>query len=236
MNQHVAVTKRASELLFDGYPEPLIKKAKEVLQSSSDDGELEDRFSWFRSINGSKKSHGYFNMDSGKEDSSRYGLIRTWNYRDRMNSSHGECGKYDGFTGELLPTKIRKDHRLRLFLVELCRAVSFEFDREEEVHGVMGYRFVGDARSMDDPCSEDRELLPSGVINITQCKQGAPHYVSFPHFFLADGYYRGGIEGMNPDEERHQSFLTIEPKTGTVLKSSLRLQVNALLQQYSGVA
>ncbi|XP_065076494.1 protein peste-like [Ochlerotatus camptorhynchus] len=233
--QRVVVTKRASELLFDGYPEPFIKKAKEVFQSSSD-GELEDRFSWFRSINGSKKFHGYFNMDSGKEDSSRYGLVHTWNYRDRVNSSRGECGKYDGFTEELFPTKIRKDHRLRLFLMELCRVVSFGFEREEVIHGVMGYRFVGEARSVDDQCSDDKEHLPSGVINITECKLGAPHYASFPHFFLADGYYRGGIDGMNKDEERHQSFFTIEPKTGTVLKSSLRLQINALLQQYSGVA
>nr|XP_019564534.2 protein peste-like isoform X2 [Aedes albopictus]XP_029733362.1 protein peste-like isoform X1 [Aedes albopictus] len=237
LEQKVLVTQQAGELLFDGYREPMIGEMLEVLGATPQYGQdVEDRFGWFRAVNGSKKFHGFFNMNTGKEDASRYGLIRQWNYRDRAAFGRGRCGLYDGFAGELFPTKIRHDQALRMFMMELCRAVSFEFDREEEVHGVLGYRFVANERTMDDVCFEDKEFLPRGVINVTDCKDGAPLFASYPHFYAADERYAAEMEGMHPDGERHQSFVTIEPKTGTVLRSSIRLQINALLQRYSGVA
>ncbi|XP_062546346.1 protein peste-like [Armigeres subalbatus] len=237
LEQNVLVTQRASELLFDGYPEPMIQEMLHVLEATPQYGqEVDDRFSWFRAMNGSKKFHGFFNMDSGKEDASRYGLIRQWNYRDRATIGHESCATYEGFAGELFPTKIRSDQVLRVFLMELCRAVVFEFDREEEILGVVGYRFVANERTVDDVCNKDKQLLPRGAINITDCRDGAPFYASFPHFYAADGFYGSGIEGMNPDGARHQSFITIEPKSGTVLRSSIRLQINALLQRYGGIA
>lgn len=40
---------------------------------------------------------------------------------------------------------------------------------------------------------------------------GAPIVVSFPHFYQADERYINAIEGMNPNEEEHETYLDINP-------------------------
>lgn len=52
---------------------------------------------------------------------------------------------------------------------------------------------------------------PSGALNISSCRYGAPAFVSMPHFYLADASYRDAITGMSPDKEKHQISMTIEP-------------------------
>ncbi|XP_053698150.1 protein peste-like [Sabethes cyaneus] len=241
--QEILVTRTAGELLFEGYSEPMIQRAQEILTFIGEDIPFEGRFSWFHTINASKKAYGVFNMDSGRDDSSQYGLIRAWNYKSKTDSASGECGKFRGFSGEIFPTKIRKDRPLGIFTPEMCRMVSFEFEREEEIHGVKAYRFVGSERTVDNgslyaenQCNFGGEWMPSGVINITECRLGAPFYMSFPHFYLADSYYREHIDGMKPDKERHQFFFSIEPTTGVVLNGSVRFQVNVLLRQFPSIA
>lgn len=52
---------------------------------------------------------------------------------------------------------------------------------------------------------------PSGALNISSCKYGAPAFVSMPHFYLADPTYRNAITGMSPDREKHEISMVIEP-------------------------
>ncbi|XP_055615548.1 protein peste-like [Toxorhynchites rutilus septentrionalis] len=241
--QDIFVSRTARELLFDGYPEPMIKRAQEILSFIGEDIQFDGRFSWFHTINGSKKAYGHFNIDTGRDDPTRYGLIRAWNFKSRADFADGECGKFQGFSGDIFPTKIRKDRPLGIFTPEMCRMVSFEFEREEDVLGIKGYRFVGSERTIDNgslyaenQCNFGGEFMPSGVINITECRLGAPFYMSFPHFHLADPFYRDQMEGMMPDKERHQFFFTIEPTTGLVLNASVRFQINVLLQKYPAIA
>ncbi|XP_055608808.1 protein peste-like [Uranotaenia lowii] len=241
--QGVVVTKTASELMFEGYPEPMIDRATEIMKFIGEEIPFEGRFSWFHTINASKKAYGVFNMDIGKDDSSKYGMIKAWNYKTQAPFADGECGKFRGFNGEIFPTKLRKDQPLKIFTPEMCRMVSFEFEQEEDVHGVIGYRFVGNARTVDNgslyaenQCNHGGEFMPSGLINITECRLGAPFYISFPHFYQADPFYKSHVQGMNPDKERHQFFITIEPTTGIVLRASAKFQINLLLQPYSAIA
>lgn len=59
-------------------------------------------------------------------------------------------------------------------------------------------------------CKND-DCPPSGVFDIGQCQNGAPLFVSHPHFITADPYYRDSIEGMNPNPSKHTSYMAIEP-------------------------
>lgn len=52
---------------------------------------------------------------------------------------------------------------------------------------------------------------PSGALNISSCKYGAPAFVSMPHFLHADPSYIEAITGLLPDKEKHQMSMVIEP-------------------------
>ena len=58
-----------------------------------------------------------------------------------------------------------------------------------------------------------------------QC-QGAPFYLSFPHYYLADGQ-REMFSGLQPDEEKHKTYLDVEPNTGMTLRIHNRIQVSS---------
>lgn len=62
----------------------------------------------------------------------------------------------------------------------------------------------------ENECFCNGECVPSGVINVTACRLGAPVFMSFPHFFNADPYYQDQIEGMSPNKEKHQFSMTLE--------------------------
>ncbi|KAK2581278.1 hypothetical protein KPH14_008068 [Odynerus spinipes] len=79
-------------------------------------------------------------------------------------------------------------------------------------------------------CYCNGECTPTGLINITSCRYGAPAFVSLPHFYKADPTLREQVVGMNPNEEDHNFYITLEPTTGIPLEVAARLQVNMLLQ------
>lgn len=79
-------------------------------------------------------------------------------------------------------------------------------------------------------CYCNGECNPSGLINITSCRYGAPAFVSLPHFYKADPVLGNQVVGMNPNEEDHSFYIILEPATGIPLEVAARLQVNMLIQ------
>ena len=52
---------------------------------------------------------------------------------------------------------------------------------------------------------------------------GAPVFISFPHFYLADSYYTSMVEGLKPDAEKHRTYMRIEPESGVPTEVNIRL-------------
>lgn len=70
----------------------------------------------------------------------------------------------------------------------------------------------------DDPdvvnmgnCYCNGECTPSGLLNITKCRYGAPVFVSLPHFHKADRVVLDAIEGLSPNDRDHSFSITLEP-------------------------
>lgn len=70
----------------------------------------------------------------------------------------------------------------------------------------------------DDPdvvnegqCYCNGECSPMGVINITACRYGAPGFISLPHFHKGDPVLRDQFIGLNPKEDNHTFYITLEP-------------------------
>lgn len=90
----------------------------------------------------------------------------------------------------------------------------------------------------------DSPLLPSpqpqvikftsGVFDISKCKFGVPIVVSRPHFLGGD-YYRTVVDGMKPDESKHDFWMELEPSTGTTIGLTARVQINVAINKGPGI-
>lgn len=90
------------------------------------------------------------------------------------------------------------------------------------ISNLTGVKFVAGADVFDNsiPCyCPDGKCPLSGVRDISVCK-GAPAFISFPHFYLADPSYRNAVEGMKPDPEKHAFRMTLEKVTLVLHPSS----------------
>jgi hypothetical protein len=63
-----------------------------------------------------------------------------------------------------------------------------------------------------------------GLQDVTNC-QGAPTFISYPHFHLAPKQQEN-FDGLAPDSEAHRTFLRVEPNTGMTLSLHSRIQLN----------
>lgn len=57
---------------------------------------------------------------------------------------------------------------------------------------------------------------------------------SEPHFYQGDTAYLSTVGGLNPDADRHGSAVVVEPLTGSVVKSSRKLQFNVYIERLIG--
>jgi hypothetical protein len=96
--------------------------------------------------------------------------------------------------------------------------VQLEYLDEVTVSGLNGYRYVMSKYFVDngtsDPgtvCKFEEDCLPRGVLNVTSCCHAAPGFISNPHFFNADPYYVSQVSGLQPESEKHQFYITLEP-------------------------
>lgn len=101
----------------------------------------------------------------------------------------------------------------------LFRSLNLTYDNMTTFQGLMGRRYVGDNKMLDNGTNvpsrkcycADGNCEPSGVLNISSCKFGAPAFVSMPHFYLADPSYANMIVGMKPEKKKHDLSIVIEP-------------------------
>lgn len=169
--------------------------------------------------NSSTALSGVYNVHTGRSDASKLGTIQDFNGSDFSKIYKEECSKVYGSTGELYPPDAILDI-LPIFTADMCRTLPFDFDKEVYINGVKGYRYLAGERLIDNGTkyaenlcySEGRtDNFPNGVFNISACRYSSPVFMSYPHFYGADEYYGNQIEGMNPDREKHESYITIEP-------------------------
>lgn len=100
-----------------------------------------------------------------------------------------------------------------------CSVINLKAGDKEVVKNLTGVKFVAgeDVFSNTTACYCPSGKCPlSGVRDISTCK-GAPAFVSFPHFYLADPSYRDAVVGMTPDPEKHSFRMTLE-KVSLVLQ------------------
>lgn len=185
---------------------------------------------------------GHFNIHTGADDISQVGQIRTWNYATETPYFDSPCNAVHGSGGEFYPPGQTKDRPLTFFNGELCRYLDLYFDEEKEIDGLNVYKYASTERTVgngteygESACFSSNDDLPSGLMNVSACRFGAPVFVSFPHFYAADPYYLELIDGLRPEKEKHEFQMTLEPAMSIPVDVSARLQVNVKVQTYPNI-
>lgn len=57
------------------------------------------------------------------------------------------------------------------------------------------------------PNRDYNQFGPNGIVNLTSCSQGAPVFLSKPHFLDSDASLQDGVTGLHPDRNIHDTFL-----------------------------
>lgn len=234
------------EWLFDGFPEGILQwldEQKEALPPEYAylaDLIPFDKFAWFYGRNGSADYDGRFEMNTGKNDINTLGVLKTWNGKANVSGLRGECAKIKGTTGELWPPFDTKEPGDATFFVsDFCRSLTLKYDGKFDKHGLKGRRWIGDDRVFDNgekyeeaACwcgAETDEECPdvkAGVYNASKCSFGAPAFASYPHFYLADPFYLKDLTGLEPNYEKHETYIALEPTAGIPLEVRARIQIN----------
>lgn len=185
---------------------------------------------------------GHFNIHTGADDISQLGQIRTWNYETETPYFDSPCNDVIGSGGEFYPPGQTKDRPLTFFNGELCRYLDLYFDEEKEIDGLNVYKYASTKQSVDNgtqyseyECFLSNEELPSGLMNVSACRFGAPVFVSLPHFYAADEKLLDLVDGLQPEKEKHEFQITMEPAMAIPVDVSARLQVNVKVQQYPDI-
>ncbi|XP_046389200.1 protein croquemort-like isoform X1 [Ischnura elegans] len=233
-------TKTVRELLFEGYDDKVIYWLKR-LEVFTHIHIPFDKFGWFYMRNNSWSYDGVFNMFTGTGQVEHLGKMHSWNYYTRVPYYDGHCADVNGTAGELWPPN-ETGNEVTMFVSDLCRSITLNYEEEQSVFGVVGRKFIG-RRSVvanatdnaDNKCFTRGKIYPSGVFDVSGCKFGAPAYMSFPNFYLADPFYLDNVVGLKPEKDKHEFQITLEPRTGIPLSVSGRLQLNLHLQPVKGI-
>ncbi|XP_067848532.1 lysosome membrane protein 2-like [Heptranchias perlo] len=219
-------TRSVDELLW-GYEDPILKLGHKLLPSFIKDC----RFGLFYGMNGTNDGEYVFN--TGKNDYMEFTKIITWKGQKSLSWwTSNSSNMINGTDGASFHPLIKKDETLYLFASDICRSLYVMFEKELEVKGIKAYRFVIPKEIFASDHPDNKGFCPSenchssGVLNISICRQGAPVFISPPHFYNGDQKLVNDIIGMKPNMEAHQSFLDIEPMTGIPIRIAKRMQIN----------
>ncbi|XP_023177279.2 uncharacterized protein LOC111603776 [Drosophila hydei] len=238
--QEVSDTRTAEEWLFKGYVHSLVTLGKMI----SPENVPFDRVGYQYGRNGTTSFDGDINMFTGSDDISKMGQIHTWNNLTHTGAYNGTCGNVMGSMGEFFPPNLNTNDTVYLYMPKMCRAVPLDYTETVSIHGITAYKFSGTRHAVDNGtmypdtrclCVDDK-CYPAGVINTKHCSFNTSIFMSYPHFYLADPSYLEAVDGLQPEKEKHEFFMALEPNAGVPMDVGGGFQANYLMEPVPGVA
>ncbi|KAK2588439.1 hypothetical protein KPH14_004435 [Odynerus spinipes] len=187
----------------------------------------------------------YETVYTGKNDVKMTGLIDKYNGNVDLPHWTGRCANVRGASdGAKFQSYIQLNDTLLFFRKSLCRSARMTRTGEKVVKGLHTYKYNFMENEMDNGaynlenkcfCREGR-CLPAGLIDVTDCYYGFPIALSYPHFYKADPSLLEAVNGLNPRQEKHESYFYIQPKSGLPVDLAFRFQINMAFQNIEHMA
>ena len=231
----VFVTHTVEEFLF-GYRDPIFDEIHKILDKLGIN--FPAKFGLFSTYNNS--ADGVYLTNTGKGDIAKAFQIQKWNGNNVVSWwSTPEANMINGTDGNIMPPKVNNSAKLYAFVTDVCRSLYFTYSHDTTVRDIKTVRFLMPARVFANAtentdnagfCVPKGNCLDSGVLDISACKQDAPVVLSSPHFYLCAKQYVDGVNGMHPNKKEHETYMDLEPLSGSVFSGAKRLQINVHLQ------
>lgn len=231
-NERIFLTRSVHELLW-GYKDPVLSMVHTVVPSIS------EMFGLFYKMN--TTNDGTYVFLSGSKGYMDFTKIVEWNgKRNLMWWTSDTCNMINGTDGTSFHPLINKDDIIYMFSSDLCRSIYAVYEASDSVKGVPVFHFSPPAKvfanlsiNPDNAgfCVPKGNCLPSGLLNVSMCKQGAPIILSSPHFYQAEQSVIDSVIGMDPKKEYHETFMDINPLTGMLIRAAKRMQVNVYVRK-----
>ncbi|XP_063359266.1 protein peste-like [Cydia amplana] len=241
--QHMVVSKPARELLFEGYEDALLDVAKTLPASATGGAPPVDRFGLFYERNNSITTDGYMEVSTGVDSGTLPGQVLRWNYQDYLPYYTGECAKLKGSAGEFLPRDLTERSTVTVFVPDLCRSIQLTHKLSGQFGGLPYHRYSVAPESFDNSTSSHHntcfcngDCSWGGVMNVSACRYGSPSFISLPHFLHADPALAAAVSGLQPDDDKHSFYFSVEPKLGVPLEVAARFQLNILIEPNPNIA
>ncbi|XP_036383261.1 scavenger receptor class B member 1-like [Megalops cyprinoides] len=184
---------------------------------------------------------GLFTVFTGQDDIRKVHQVDLWNGMKEVNYWRSkQCNMINGTIGEVWHPFLTSESTLSFFSPDACRSMELVYQGQGEVKGIPVFRFVAPktlfANGLDYAPNEGFcPCRQSGIMNVSSCRNGAPVFISHPHFFNGDPALWDSVLGLDPNEEEHGLFIDIHPETGAPLRAAIRLQINLYIKMVEGI-
>ncbi|XP_052739290.1 protein croquemort [Bicyclus anynana] len=240
-HENMFMTANVTSWLFDGIEDPVLDIAQRFPDLPFKIPY--DKFGWFYERNNSLEYDGIFLMNTGAADFSQLGNVEKWKFSNRT-VFRDECGEVRGSTGELWAPELGQPE-VTIFAPDICTYMILPATGPVHVQGIDGVQYAANNSLFDNGyryphqacyCAEvrDADCLPSGALNVSACRYGAPAFVSQPHFYNMDPHYPSKIRGLKPTDDMNFK-LSLEMYTGMPLQVSAQLQINLLVRHVDAI-
>ncbi|XP_037813023.1 sensory neuron membrane protein 2 [Lucilia sericata] len=219
------------------------------------DGSL--AFSFFNHKNGT--GHDVYEVHTGKGDAMRVLEIQKLDDNHHLqvwlnssdNNGTSKCNQINGTDASMYPPFRQKGDSMYIFSADICRSVQLFYQKEIMYKGIPGYRYsIGENFVNDIGPEHDNECfcvdkltniikrkngcLYAGALDLTTCLD-APVILTLPHMLGASNEYTKTIRGLNPDAQKHQTFVDVQHLTGVPLQGGKRVQFNMFLKSINRI-
>ncbi|CAH0398991.1 unnamed protein product [Chilo suppressalis] len=150
------------------------------------------------------------------------------------------CNRARGtYEGIMMKSHLKKNTTIPIHRRQACRIIPFSYQEVvDDKYGFEYYRYMMESSAFNSSsryaCNCNKNCLPDGFVDISNCYYGFPITLSKPHFMDADPQQQSYYQGMNPDPKKHSSILDVEPTIGVPLALSSKMQVNLAVRMSAG--
>ncbi|XP_018325207.1 sensory neuron membrane protein 2-like [Agrilus planipennis] len=206
--------------------------------------DLSITFSFFGYRNNT--NDGVYSVNTGESDISKVGTISTWEnsaYTTYWSGSKSSCNRVEGSRTTVFPPFLEESMKFDVFSTDICKSANIIYNKTNTYHDIEGYRFrtyLNSFTSSDDDCyctdgAKDLDgndtCFSDGLLNLYTC-HAAPILLSYPHFLWLEESLSKTVEGLNASEDKHTTYVDIDPYLGIPLQSSQKVQFNLILRPY----